>query len=344
MSYKGKIIVTGGCGYIGGHTIVDLVQDGYEVVSIDNLSRGHQSMLEGVNAILGKAIKNYPVDICDAENLDKIIEQESPIQGVIHFAAYKSVPESVDKPILYFQNNINSLINILDCCIQYDIPHFVFSSSCSVYGNATTLPVTEETPLQAAESPYARTKSIGEEICRDVAKAHPQLSITLLRYFNPVGAHPSSLIGEFNETPENLVPIITQTAAGITAEMGVFGNDYDTRDGTCIRDYIHVSDIANAHTKAISHSIQKGPNGVYLYNLGTGNGVSILELIQAFEKVAGVKLNYSFKDRRAGDVIQVYADRSKATNELKWEPKYNIENMMDTAWKWQLNLINKNQK
>lgn len=337
----GKILVTGGSGYIGGHTIVDLVEHGFEVVSIDNFSKGYPQMLTGIQEIIGKEIKNYAVDICDYDAVNHIIESESPIQGIIHFAAYKSVPESVAEPLKYFENNIQGLINMLKIATTYDIPHFVFSSSCSVYGNADTLPVTEQTPLKPAESPYARTKAIGEEICRDIAIAHPALSITLLRYFNPVGAHPSIKIGELNPIPENLVPIITQTAAGIRTEMGVFGHDYDTRDGTCIRDYIHVSDIAHAHTQALLKSIDTPSNEVKLYNLGTGNGVSILELIQAFEKVSGVQLNYSFQDRRPGDVIQVYADRTKATSELAWEPKFDIEQMMKTAWEWQLALINK---
>ncbi|MBX9449248.1 MAG: UDP-glucose 4-epimerase GalE [Taibaiella sp.] len=334
---KGKILVTGGCGYIGAHTIVDLVENGFDVVSIDNLSRGKIEMLYGVNELLNKEIRNYPIDICDQAALESVFEKEKDIAGIIHFAAYKSVPESVTAPLLYYNNNLTSLLNILRCCIQFQIRHFVFSSSCSVYGNAEELPVTESTPLQEPESPYAATKVMGERICADFAKAHPGYQCTLLRYFNPVGAHPSAKIGEMNEQPENLVPVITQTAIGKREKMGVFGTDYDTRDGSCIRDYIHVSDIAHAHTLALQKSISRNHTEpeVHLYNLGTGQGVTVLELIHSFEKVSGVKLNYELMDRRPGDVVQVYADRSKSEAELGWIPQYDINEMMETAWRWE---------
>ncbi len=334
-----KILVTGGCGYIGGHTIVDLVNNGFEVISVDDLSRGYQQMINGVSLIVGKPIKNYNVNLCHIDDLRAVFEENSDIIGIIHFAAFKSVPESVDKPLDYFQNNLSSLVNMLRCASEYNIHNFVFSSSCSVYGNADNLPVTEQTPLKSAESPYARTKQMGEDICRDFAKAIPSMNIALLRYFNPVGAHPSALIGELNEKPENLVPVVTQTAIGKRPSMMVFGSDYDTRDGYCVRDYIHVMDIANAHTLAIKKMEDESLKGCDVLNLGTGNGVSVLELIKAFETVAGIKLNYEVGPRRAGDVVAVYADNTKAKNVLGWQPKYTINDMMDTAWKWEKKLL-----
>ncbi|OJU73942.1 MAG: UDP-glucose 4-epimerase GalE [Bacteroidetes bacterium 47-18] len=334
-----KILVTGGCGYIGSHTIVDLVQNGYEVISIDDISRGHESLIYGASRICNKNIKNYKVDLCNLEDTRAVFEENPDIAGIIHFAAYKSVPESVSKPILYFRNNITSLLNVLKCAKEYSIHNIVFSSSCSVYGNADSLPVSETTPLKEPESPYARTKVMGEQICSDFVKANPEFNIILLRYFNPVGAHPSSLIGELNEKPENLVPVITQTAIGLRESMQVFGNDYDTRDGSCIRDYIHVMDIAAAHTKAVTKSIANAlPSNCEIFNLGTGKGVSVLELIRAFESVAGVKLNYKITDRRPGDVIAVYADNTKAKTLLDWETRYDIIQMMQTAWDWEQKL------
>lgn len=338
MNKRKKILVTGGCGYIGSHTLVDLAENGYDVVSIDNLSRGRSELLAGVSKILQKDIKNHLVDLCDHQKLRQVFLKEGDIEGVVHFAAFKSVPESVSKPLEYYRNNIYSLLNILDCCREFNVKHFVFSSSCSVYGNAKNLPVTEDTEVQEPESPYAATKAMGEQICRDFFKANPDISITLLRYFNPVGAHRSALIGEMNETPENLVPVITQTAIGKRPSMSVFGNDYPTRDGSCIRDYIHVSDIANAHTKALDKSIEAPKNEVALYNLGTGEGVSVLELISAFEQASGQKLNFKIDARRPGDVIAVYADRSRALQELDWIPAIDIDEMMRTAWEWEKNM------
>lgn len=334
-----KILVTGGCGYIGGHTIVDLVNNGFDVISIDNLSRGYEQMINGVNMILGKQVKNYSVDLCSLEDTRAVFEENPDIAGIIHFAAYKSVPESVEKPLEYFRNNITSLMNILDCSREYGIKHFVFSSSCSVYGNATQLPVTEQTPLSEPESPYARTKVMGEQICADFCRAYPDFNAILLRYFNPVGAHPTALIGELNEKPENLVPVVTQTAIGKRESMTVFGSDYDTKDGSCVRDYIHVMDIAHAHTLAIQKSMDSAlKSSCEIFNLGTGEGVSVLELINAFEKVSGVKLNYKIGDRRPGDVIAVYADNSNTRNQLGWNPEYDINAMMETAWKWEQKL------
>lgn len=335
----GKILVTGGCGYIGGHTIVDLVNNGFDVISVDDLSRGSLRMLAGVEEILGKKIKNYKVDLTNLDDTQAIFIENPDIVGVIHFAAYKSVNESVVEPLKYYRNNINSLVNILQCAKDYDVPNIVFSSSCSVYGNAEKLPVNERTPLATAESPYAFTKQIGEVMCHDFVKQYKGFNISLLRYFNPVGAHPSVLIGELQEKPENLVPVITQTAVGKRPEMTVFGNDYDTRDGSCVRDYIHVMDIANAHTKSLQYLIAgKNKEACEVFNLGSGNGVTVLELINSFEEVSGRKLNYTIGPRRGGDVIAVYADNSKACNLLGWKIQNDLTQMMDTAWRWELKL------
>jgi len=340
-----KILVTGGCGYIGGHTIVDLVENGFDVISVDDLSRGSLQMLEGVEKVLGRSIKNYRVNLCDMEDTEAIFIENPDIIGIIHFAAYKSVPESVKEPLKYFKNNINSLVNILECAQEYDVNHFVFSSSCSVYGNATKLPVDESALLAEPESPYARTKQMGEAICGDFTRQLKRFNAALLRYFNPVGAHPSSIIGELQETPENLVPVITQTAIGKRKEMHVFGSDYPTRDGSCVRDYIHVMDIAHAHTRALQYLIQGlNKKNCEVFNLGSGNGVTVLELIAAFEKVSGQKLNYKMGPRRDGDVVQVYANNSKAESLLGWKTKYNLEQMMATAWNWELALKERAEK
>lgn len=331
-----KILVTGGCGYIGGHTIVDLIDHGFEVISIDDLSRGSLRMLHGIEKIAKRPIKNYRVNLCDLEDTQAVFNENPDIVGIIHFAAYKSVPESVEQPLRYYSNNLDSLVNILRCARESGVKHFVFSSSCSVYGNAKELPVEESAPLQEAESPYARTKQIGEAICRDVTKVNRDFNVMLLRYFNPVGAHPSAIIGELQEKPENLVPVITQTAIGKRAEMNVFGSDYPTRDGSCVRDYIHVMDIANAHTKALQYMIEgKNEERCEVFNLGTGEGVTVLELINAFEKVSGQKLNYKMGGRRAGDVVEVYANNNKAKERLGWETKFDLDQMMDTAWRWE---------
>ncbi|HQE11741.1 MAG TPA: UDP-glucose 4-epimerase GalE [Flavipsychrobacter sp.] len=334
-----KILVTGGCGYIGGHTIVDLIDNGFEVISVDDLSKGSLRMLHGIEQILGRSIKNYKVNLCNLEDTQAIFMENPDIVGIIHFAAYKSVPESVNQPLKYYRNNIDSLVNVLQCAKEYGVHHFVFSSSCSVYGNPDTLPVDEQAVLKEAESPYARTKQMGEAICNDFCKTTANFNTVLLRYFNPVGAHSTTAIGELQEAPENLVPVITQTAIGKRPSMNVFGTDYDTRDGSCIRDYIHVMDIANAHTKAIQFMIASKQKIVSeIFNLGSGKGVTVLELIDAFEKTSGQKLNYSKSDRRPGDVIAVYANNDKAKSLLGWETKYNLEAMMDTAWRWEVTL------
>ncbi len=334
-----KILVTGGCGYIGAHTIVDLIENGFNPISIDNNSRSTTALLTGIKEITGVAVKNYKVDLTNFDDTYAVFQENEDIKGIIHFAAYKAVGESVDKPLMYFENNLFSLINVLKCAKEFNIPHFIFSSSCTVYGSPDKIPVTEESPIKPAESPYGATKQMGEEIARDVTKTGGLQSI-LLRYFNPVGAHPSALIGELPVgKPENLVPAITQTAIGKIKELVVYGDDYDTRDGSCIRDYVHVCDIANAHTLALQHLIEnKNVEQCEVYNLGTGNGVSVLEAIHAFEKVSNVKLNYKIGPRRPGDIVAIYANNSLAKEKLKWDPKYSLDEMMSTAWKWQLKL------
>jgi len=334
-----KVLVTGGCGYIGAHTIVDLINNGFEVVSVDNNAKSTTRLLNGVEKITGKKIKNYKVDLCNFDDTHAVFQENRDMTGIIHFAAFKTVPESVAEPLVYFHNNLESLINMLRCVKEFSVPNFVFSSSCSVYGNAKDLPVVEATPLGEAQSPYARTKQMGEQVILDFSRVNPYNNI-LLRYFNPVGAHPSAVIGELPlGKPDNLVPVITQTAIGKIPKMTVWGSDYDTRDGSCIRDYIHVMDIANAHTKALQYLLDKKNTANYeIFNLGTGNGVSVLEAIKAFEKVSGTKLNYTLGPRRPGDVVAIYADNTKAKKLLGWEPEYDIEDMMRTAWKWELKL------
>jgi len=334
-----KILVTGGCGYIGSHTIVDLLQNGYEVLNIDNQSRSVPQMLERAETISGKKIKNYKVDLCNFDETYAVFQENTDIAGIIHFAAYKAVGESVEKPLMYFENNLVSLINLLKCVADFKVPHFVFSSSCTVYGNPDAIPVTEETLPKPAESPYGYTKQMGEQIVSETIKSILTTAI-LLRYFNPAGAHPSGLIGELPVgRPQNLVPAITQTAIGKLPKMTVYGNNYDTRDGSCIRDFIHVCDLAHAHTLALNYLIGgKNFAPCEVFNLGTGEGISVLEAIHAFEKVSGAKLNYEIGPRRPGDVIAIYANNDKARHFLKWEPKYNIEDMMRTAWQWEQNL------
>lgn len=334
-----KILVTGGCGYIGSHTIIDLVDNEIEVISIDNNSKSRPDTMDRVEAITEKKIHNYPVDLCDLEKTRSVFQENKDIKGIIHFAAYKTVPESVAMPLKYYRNNIDSLLNLMQCAKEFRVPNFVFSSSCSVYGNTAELPVVESTPFQEAECPYARTKQMGEHILQDYASVNEHFSAILLRYFNPVGAHESGLNGEVPlEKPNNLVPVITQTAIGKISQMSVFGNDYDTRDGTCIRDYIHVMDIANAHTKAMQYLLKNNnQRNCEVFNLGTGNGVTVLEAIDSFEKVSGIKLKYTIADRRPGDVVSIYANNEKAKNSLGWEIKRNIDEMMASAWKWEQN-------
>jgi UDP-glucose 4-epimerase len=331
-----KILVTGGCGYIGGHTIVDLIQNGFDVISVDDLSRGSLKMLKGIEKIVGRPVKNYKVDLCNLDDTEAIFLENPDLVGVVHFAAFKSVPESVREPLMYFKNNLNSLINILQCAEDFDVDNFVFSSSCSVYGNSGELPVSENAPFAEPESPYARTKVMGEAICRDFTHLHKDFNTILLRYFNPVGAHPSGLIGEFQDLSESVVPVITKTAIGRRPQMVVFGDDYPTRDGSCVRDYVHVCDIANAHTKALQYIIEdRNKTNCEIFNLGTGTGVTVLELVKAFEKVSGEKLNYKTGPRRAGDVVEIYANNNRAKAQLGWDPQYDLDAMMDTAWRWE---------
>jgi UDP-glucose 4-epimerase len=334
-----KILVTGGCGYIGSHTVVDLVQNGFDVICADNNSRSNEAILNGVEKIINKKIKNYKVDLCNYDDTYAIFQENTDIKGIIHFAAYKSVGESVEKPLMYFENNLNSLINILKCAEEFNVPHFVFSSSCTVYGNPDEMIVTEETPQKPAESPYGATKQMGEQIVSETVKSN-SVNAILLRYFNPVGAHPSINIGELPiGKPANLVPAITQTAIGKLPTMQVFGTDYNTKDGSCVRDYIHVCDIAHAHTLALNYLInKKNTTTCEIYNLGTGDGYTVLEVIKAFEKISGTKLNYQLGPRRGGDVIAIYANNNKAKTNLGWQPGFNLNDMMDTAWKWELKL------
>ena len=331
-----KILVTGGCGYIGSHTVVDLMENGYEVISVDDNSRSTTYLLDGIEKITGKKLKNYKVDLKNFDETRAVFQENEDIAGIIHFAAYKAVGESVAEPVLYYENNLYSLINLLKCVKEFNIPNFVFSSSCTVYGNPDSIPVTEASPTKKAESPYGATKQMCEDIIKDFVKV-TEVNAILLRYFNPVGAHPSNFIGELPlGKPQNLVPAITQTAIGKLPQMQVYGTDYDTRDGSCVRDYIHVSDIAHAHTLALEY-LQKGANKSKcdIFNLGSGNGVTVLEAIHAFEEQSGVKLNYQLGPRRPGDVVAIYANNQLAVEELGWDIKYDLNDMMRTAWQWE---------
>lgn len=334
-----KILVTGGCGYIGSHTIVDLIENGFDIVSVDNNSRSSTQLLEGIEKITGKKVKNYKVDLCDFNDTNAIFEENPDITGIIHFAAYKAVGESVEKPLMYFENNLVSLINLLKCVEAFSIPYFVFSSSCTVYGNPDSIPVTETTPTKQAESPYGYTKQMGEQIISEFSRATGNKSI-LLRYFNPAGAHPSGLIGELPiDKPQNLVPVITQSAIGKLPGITVFGDKYPTRDGSCLRDFIHVSDLAHAHTLALQYLIDgKLKSTTDIFNLGTGNGITVLETIKAFEKSTGVALNYKIGPNRPGDVIAIYANNDKSKSLLGWNPVYSLEDILQTAWKWEQKL------
>ncbi len=341
-----KILITGGAGYIGSHTILEVLEKtSWQVISADNFMRSEPETFGRIKKITKKEINNYDIDLCDLKKTKKIFSENPEIEGVIHFAALKSVPESVTNPELYVHNNIESLKNILACIKEFGVKNFIFSSSCAVYGNIDTLPVNEETPIQKAQSPYAETKQEGEKIIAKFSKENPAIHCISLRYFNPVGAHPSGLIGEAQTgNYGNIVPAITQTAAGIQEQFQVFGNDYKTRDGSCIRDYIHVSDIANAHVLALQFLFGKGNKTNFeIINLGTGNGVTVFETIKAFEKISGRKLNYVIGTRRPGDVEAIYSDSSKAKKLLGWTPKYSIEEMMASAWKWELYRTRENQ-
>jgi len=339
-----KILVTGGLGYIGSHTIIEILRHtDWEVVSVDSCINSSADTVHQLKEITGKEMKNYQVDLCDLAATKEIFRREGDIEGVIHFAALKSVPDSVANPALYYHNNINSLLNIMKCCEAFQVSRIIFSSSCSIYGNVTQLPVDESTPFGHAESPYAYTKQIGERILEDWTKAGGGLNVIALRYFNPVGADHSGLNGENPINPPTaLVPYITQTAVGKFPKLTVFGHDYGTRDGSCIRDYIHVTDLANAHIKALQHLIEGKQNQPFdVINLGSGKGVTVLEAVKEFIEVSQVELNYELGPRRAGDVEAIYSNCDKATQVLNWEPKLGIREMMASAWKWQLYLENK---
>jgi len=337
------ILVTGGAGYIGSHTVVELMNEGFDVVIIDNLSNSEKDVLDRISQITGKRPFFEQFDICDKEKLHNFFRIYKKLDAVIHFAAYKAVGESIEKPLKYYQNNLVSLMNLLEGMSTFNIPNIVFSSSATVYGQPDKLPADEDAPVKKATSPYGNTKQIAEEIIRDVMHANEHFKAISLRYFNPIGAHPSALIGELPlGVPDNLVPFITQTAIGIRGELKVFGNDYNTPDGTAIRDYINVVDLAKAHVVAIKRLIdQKNKKNFEVFNLGTGKGTSVMEIVKAFEKATGEKLNYKIVGRRAGDVESVYADTSLANSELGWETGIGLKETLLSAWKWEKNIRNK---
>jgi UDP-glucose 4-epimerase len=334
-----QILVTGGLGFIGSHTVVALSEAKYEPIIIDNLSNSEKFILERLEQITGKAIAFYEGDCCDFGLLENIFSAQK-IEGIIHFAAYKAVGESVAEPLKYYENNLLSLITLLKIMQKFSVSNLVFSSSCTVYGEAENLPVKEDAPILPAASPYGNTKQIGEEIIRDVAHAGASIKAIALRYFNPIGSHPSGLIGELPRgIPNNLVPFITQTAAGLRQELKIFGNDYPTPDGTCIRDYIHVCDLAEAHVQALAY-LQKQETPFYDFvNVGTGKGNSVLEVVNTFQEVTGKKLPYTIAPRRKGDVVAIYADAQKAEKTLQWKAKRSLADALRDAWRWQMSLI-----
>ncbi len=338
-----KILVTGGLGFIGSHTVVELQHKGFEVVIIDDLSNSSQDVLGRITSITGKEPVFEKLDLKEKSKVSDFFQRHQDIQGVIHFAASKAVGESVDKPLLYYENNINTLVYVLQELSKMDKVGFIFSSSCTVYGQADTMPITEDAPVKPAESPYGNTKQIGEEIIRDTCKVTSGLNAIALRYFNPMGAHPSAAIGELPiGVPQNLVPFITQTGVGLRNELSVFGDDYPTSDGTCIRDYIHVVDLAKAHVVALERLLEgKNKENYEVFNVGTGTGSTVLEVIRSFEKVSGNKLNYKIVDRRAGDITTAYADTTKANNVLGWKAESTLDEAMKSAWDWELKVRNK---
>ena len=332
-----KILVTGGTGYIGSHTVVELQLAGYDVIIVDDLSNSSLSVLGNIEEITGIKPDFEQFSLADATKTDEFFSRNRDLAAIIHFAASKAVGESVQIPLHYYRNNLVSLMNLLDCQLKYGVTNMVFSSSCTVYGQPGKLPVTESTPRKDAESPYGNTKRINEDILQDSIRAYPQLKGIALRYFNPIGAHPSALIGELPlGVPQNLVPFITQTAAGLRNELSVFGNDYDTIDGSAVRDYINVVDLAKAHVVAIERLLEnKNKAGYEVFNLGTGNGYSVLEIIKGFEKATGVKLNYKIVERRAGDIEKIWADTTYANEELGWKAEKGLEETLLSAWNWE---------
>ncbi len=328
-----KICVTGGLGYIGSHTVVELIQSGYQPVIIDDLSNSSLSVLDNIEAITEQRPEFYQFDLCD-EELTLSCFQEQDFDAVIHFAAFKAIGESFDKPLKYYANNLGSLISVLHAMKKYHVAQFVFSSSAAVYGPPAQLPLTENTPLNPPTNPYGYTKLMGEQIIRDTANNWPELSSVLLRYFNPIGAHDSGLIGELPKYPNNLLPYITQTALGKRQELTIFGNTYATEDGSCVRDYVHVSDVAQAHVLALEY-IQNKKGLLDVFNIGIGQGYSVLEIVQTFERVNGKKINYTIGPKRTGDVPVLYTDSSRAQEVMKWSPKYDLDQMLQSAWQFE---------
>lgn len=338
---KQTILVTGGTGFIGSHTTVELINAGYKVVIVDNLSNSQADVIDGIEKITGVRPAFEKMDCCDLDGMDKVFAKYPDIEGIIHFAASKAVGESVEKPLLYYRNNIVSLVNLLELMPKYGVKGIIFSSSCTVYGqpDPENLPVTEDAPVKPAESPYGNTKQVNEEIIRDFINSGADIKAILLRYFNPIGSHPSAIIGEMpNGVPMNLIPYVTQTAMGIREQLKVFGNDYDTPDGTCIRDYIYVVDLAKAHVKAMQRVLDEDTEAVEVFNIGTGNGVSTLEVVEGFEKATGVKVNWTYAPRREGDIEKVWGNVDKANKVLGWKADTPLEDVLRSAWKWQLKL------
>lgn len=339
---KETILVTGGTGFIGSHTTVELIENGYNVIIVDNLSNSNEGVIDGIEKITGVRPEFEKVDCCDLDAMRNVFSKHPDIKGVIHFAASKAVGESVQKPLLYYRNNINSLINLLELMPENGVNGIIFSSSCTVYGQPSpeNLPVTEKAPMQKALSPYGNTKQVNEEIIQDFIHSGAPIKSVILRYFNPIGSHPSALIGELpNGVPMNLIPFVTQTAIGIRKELKIFGNDYNTPDGTCIRDYIDIMDLAKAHVKAMERILHvEGTDPVEVFNIGTGNGLSTLQIVEGFEKATGVKLNWKFAPRREGDIEKVWADPHKANTVLGWKSTVKIEDTLRSAWKWQQKL------
>ena len=338
-----KILVTGGLGYIGSHTVVELQNEGFEVIIVDNLSNSNLEVLNGITKITNVKPQFEKLELKNKVEVKDFFQRHQDIDGVIHFAASKAVGESVDNPLEYYENNINTLVYVLQALGEMDIHNFIFSSSCTIYGQADKLPIEENATIMPAESPYGNTKQIGEEIIFETCKANKHLNSIALRYFNPIGAHPSSQIGELPiGIPQNLVPYITQTAIGIRKQLSVYGSDYPTTDGTCIRDYIHVVDIAKAHVKALERLLNKKNKSNYeVFNLGTGKGSSVLEVIESFERISNKKLNYKIVERRAGDVVSAYADTKKANSILGWKAQLSLDDAMESAWKWEQNIRTK---
>lgn len=338
---KQTILVTGGTGFIGSHTTVELIEAGYKVVIVDDLSNSKIEVLDGIEKITGVRPAFEKVDLRDKEATENVFKKYPEIEGIIHFAASKAVGESVQKPLLYYRNNIVSLVNLLELMPQYGVKGIIFSSSCTVYGQPSkeNLPVTEEAPIQKALSPYGNTKQINEEIIHDYIHSGANVKSIILRYFNPIGAHPSALIGELpNGVPMNLIPFVTQTAIGVRKELKIFGNDYNTPDGTCIRDYIYVVDLAKAHVKAMARVLDQETEPVEIFNIGTGKGVSTLEVVEGFEKATGVKVNWTYAPRREGDIEKVWGNVDKANKVLGWKADTPLEDVLSSAWKWQLKL------